>query len=576
MKDDNFFGKRMKMLVVDDEEVNDVVLKQFFQDEYDILTAVNGKDALAILEETPVQVVMLDLNMPVMDGFEVLSVMKHSERFKSLPVIAMTTQSDRDNAARAMELGAADFVTKPFLPAAVHARVRNVMASMENEWHRVEQTARDQQLVEMHRSLENDALTGIYNREAFYRKASTLMQTDVGKDYVIVYFDISCFKAINDLFRMDTGNLVLKTAAYYFQANVGDTGICGRMEADHFVLCVPKEKLDIEILLAGLDATIQSLCISHIIKFYAGIYPVTDVYLPIDQMCDRANLALRKVKGSYMTRYGYYDDSMREQMLNEQMIVRDMEFALHAGQFCIHLQPIYSLKKNCIMRAEALVRWYHPVRGLIPPTEFIPVFERNGFIIRLDRFIWETVCRLLRDIKQRFGIVTPVSVNISRLNFYSADLMDFLLGLIDKYGLEPWMLNLEITESAYTDNPHQLIPVVRAFREQGFRVLMDDFGSGYSSLNMLKNLPVDVLKIDMAFAQELESSPRASSIMKFILELSKALQMEVVVEGVETQSQVEYLEKMGGEEIQGYYFSKPVAVEQFLGLLEQDRAKAKG
>lgn len=567
--EENIFGGRLRMLIVDDIDIDDILLRQFFQDEYEIVIAKDSKEAVTVLETSPIHIMLLALNLSGMDGFEILSMLKRQDRWSALPVVAMTVAGDGDKAARAIELGAADYITRPFHPVVSRARVKNVLARRENDWYRAERLAREQQLMEMHQSLDRDNLTGIYNREAFYRRAANIMQKDSGNEYVIVYLDISCFKAINDLFRMDTGNLILKTAGYYFQASVGEIGVCGRMEADHFVMCLPKAALDMDTFLTGLDATVESLGISHNIQFYAGIYPVHDVYLPVDQMCDRANLALRRIKGNYMTRYAYYDDSMREQMLREQMIVRDMEFALQAKQFCIHLQPIYSLKEDRIMRGEALVRWNHPVRGLIPPTEFISVFEHNGFIVRLDRFIWEEVCRLLKEQKERFGKVTPVSVNISRLNFYSADLLDFLMGLIGKYELEPWMLNLEITERAYTDNPHQLIPVVKAFRDKGFRVLMDDFGSGYSSLNMLKNLPVDVLKIDMSFAQELETSERASSLMKFILELSKALQMEVVVEGVETKSQVEFLERIGGEEIQGYYYSKPMEAKQFMELLAE-------
>ena len=257
------------------------------------------------------------------------------------------------------------------------------------------------------------------------------------------------------------------------------------------------------------------------------------------------------------------------------MIVRDMEFALQEGQFCIYMQPVYNLRTNRIVSAEALVRWNHPTNGTISPGKFIPVFERNGFIVRLDRFVWEEACRFLRAKKDRGDKVIPVSVNVSRLNFYNLDLIEYLMQLVKKYELETWMLKLEVTESAYTDNPHQLMMVVRELRLHGFPVLMDDFGSGYSSLNMLKDLPVDVLKIDMGFVREIERSGRASAIIRSIVSMAQNLDMGIVVEGVETKPQVDFLGSIGCEKIQGYYFSRPLPEKEFDGLLIRDQQRAK-
>ncbi len=558
------------MLIVDDVEINRVVLTQFFQEEYNIMEAENGQEAMSIIEGQPVNIVLVDLVMPVMDGFQVLAMMKQNDQLAGIPVVVMTANNDGDSEARAMEMGAADFITKPYNPTIVRCRIRNVMAREENEWRKVAQLAQNRQLVEMHQHVEKDSLTGIYNREGFYRKAAELMQEHHQTKYSIVYLDISCFKVVNDLFRIETGNLILKTAAFYFDVLTGGSGLCARIEADHFTLCMPTEKLEMDNLIAGLDSTIQSLGISHNVLFYAGVYPVDNAFLPVDQMCDRAHMALNRVKGRYMTRYAFYDKAMRDQMIEEQMIVRNMEYALHEGQFVIHLQPVYEIPARKVIGAEALVRWHYP-KGTIPPSKFIPIFENNGFIVRLDRYVWEEACKVLRaQIDAGFEPV-PISVNLSRLNFYSHDLLDFLQSLIKKYDLEPKMLKLEITESAYMENPHQLIALVRAFRGNGFSVLMDDFGSGFSSLSMLKDLPVDVLKIDMAFVQKVDKSSRAGAIMESIVELGKHLNMDVVVEGVETQEQLDFLVKIGCREIQGYYFAKPLDKETFMGLVQRSQ-----
>lgn len=560
------------MLIVDDVEINRVVLAQFFQDEYTIIEAVNGQDALKVIESQSVSIVLVDLVMPIMDGFEVLSYIKHNDQHAQIPVIVMTARSDGSSEARAMEMGAADFIAKPYNPTIVRCRVKNVMARQENEWRKVEQVAKDQQLALMHRYIEKDSLTGIYNRETFYRKATALMQDNHGVSYDVLYFDIRDFKAINDRFRLDTGNLVLKTAAVYFQVLAGESGLCGRIEADHFAICLPASQVDMENIMEGLDHTIQSLGISHNIIFYAGVYPVDNAFLPINQMCDRAYMALNCIKGKDKNRYAYYDKRMRDRMLEEQMIVRDMEFALAGRQFGIYLQPVYNIKTNQIVAAEALARWNHPQSGMIAPGCFIPVFERNGFIARLDRFVWEEACRFLAMQKERGGKVIPVSVNVSCLNFYNPDLLEFLQRLVEKYALEKWMLKFEVTETAYADNPQQLIEMIQKLRANGFSVLVDDFGSGDSSLTLLKDLPVDALKLDMSLLREAEQSKRAAVVMETVVAMAKKLDMGIIVEGVETKSQVEYLSRIGCTDIQGYYFSRPLPEADFSILLLRDQA----
>lgn len=566
-KEGDFVDKKPVMLIVDDVEINRVVLSQFFRQEYTVVEAASGQDALKIIENRPVHIVLVDLAMPKMDGLDLLAAVKRDSRYAHIPVIVMTARSDDYGEARAIEMGAADFIVKPYNMTVVRRRVQNVMALQENTWRREEQAARNQQLIEMHHCVETDALTGLYNRETFYRRAAALLQENRGTAYDMIFFDISGFKAVNDLFRMDTGNLVLKTAAVYFRVLAGDDGLCGRIEADHFTLCLPKSRVDMDTILNGLDNIVKPLSSSHDITFYAGVYPVDNVLLPIDQMCARAQMALNHIKGSYALRYACYDDGMRDQMAEEQMIVRDMDFALQEGQFCIYLQPVCNLHTDAIVSAEALVRWKHPQHGLILPDKFIPVLERNGFIARLDRFVWEAACRFLKKQQDSGRPVIPVSVNVSRLDFYSLDLLDFLLGLLEKYGLAPWMLRLEITERAYADNPHQLSKVVHTFREKGFAVIMDNFGRGSSSLSMLKNLPVDMLKLDAAFVQEAERSERAGIVLESLVAMAGKLGMEVAVEGVETKPQVDCLAARGCELVQGYYYSRPLPEDEFAGLL---------
>lgn len=562
-------AKRPCMLIVDDVEINRSILEEFFKDDYEILQAENGLQAYEIIEQNNVDIVLLDLVMPVMDGVELLTRLKKDSRFSSIPVVATTSRSEEENEARMMELGAADFITKPYHPVIVRCRVRNVMARLENEWRKIEQAEQRVQLLELSRKIGEDPLTGLYNREKFYSAAAELMQHNSNTKYAIAYFDISHFKVINDLCDMETGNLVLKTAGACLAHYVGDMGICARLEADHFAICMPEDLLMMDDLIEALDRDMQTLVLPHTVMFYAGVFPVDDVFLPVDQMCDRAHMALSVVKDKYQKRYAVYDGLMRERMMDEQMILREMEFAIEQKQFSIYLQPIYSVVKKCDTSAEALVRWVHPKEGMISPARFIPLFERNGFIVRLDHYVWEEVCRLLAEERDKLGRVVPVSVNVSRLDFYDENLLEFFMGLMKKYDLEPWMIKLEVTESAYTDNPQQIMTMMRRFQDAGFKFLMDDFGSGYSSLSMLRNLPVDILKIDMKFVQEIVTSFRAAKIMEHMVQLAHDIHMEVVIEGVETKEQVEFLQEIGCDEIQGYYFSKPMSKDEYIERLAE-------
>ena len=532
-------------------------------DKYSVISADSEYDCFNALNNHKIDIIVLALNVQIIDGFDVLKNLKQDSHYKNIPVIAIVKYGDLEGVAHVMELGAMDFVATPLNEFIVTYRVKSAIAhSLQEE--------KDKQIKEMNRYIEIDQLTGLYNRETFYEKSAVLIRENPEVQYCIIYLDISCFKVVNDLFHTETGNLILKTAADYFLKKINPAvGVSGRIEADHFVLCVPQDTLDMDRLIQEIDDTIHTLGISHNILFFAGVYPVIDANVPIDQMCDRASMALNKIKGNYVRRYNFYDAGMRERMLKEQMIVRDMEFALKDNQFTIFLQPIFRPETNEIVSAEALVRWFHPESGMISPGYFIPVFERNGFIVKLDRFVWEAVCKFLRSRIDAGKKIVPISVNVSRLNFYSYDLLIFLLNLIKKYNLEPWMLKLEVTESAYTDNPQQLIKIINQFKENGFPILMDDFGSGYSSLNMLKNINIDVLKVDMAFVREIEHSERARTILLMIIGLAKELGMGVVTEGVETQTQLDYITNMGSVDIQGYYFSKPLAVKDFNALFDK-------
>lgn len=294
-----------------------------------------------------------------------------------------------------------------------------------------------------------------------------------------------------------------------------------------------------------------------------GIYEISDRSIPVEQMCDRALLVVDSVKGMYNKYIAVYNEELREKLLRKKKITDVMATALEEGQFIVYLQPKYSLNDNRIIGAEALVRWIHPEWGFMSPGEFIPLFEKNDFISYLDKFVWETVCARLQNWKEKGHHVLPVSVNVSRADIFKLDLVDVFNGLIRKYDIDPDYLHLEITESAYTDHSEQIIGTVEKLRKLGFTIEMDDFGSGYSSLNMLSQMSLDVLKLDMKFIQNEMMKPVEQSILNDIISMAHRLNLKVVAEGIETEEQAERLRTLDCDYAQGYYFAKPMPVEEF-------------
>jgi EAL domain-containing protein (putative c-di-GMP-specific phosphodiesterase class I) len=292
---------------------------------------------------------------------------------------------------------------------------------------------------------------------------------------------------------------------------------------------------------------------------------------------DRAHTACNLVRGSYKTHLMVFDDDMRERELFQQRLLNDLRRAVEEHQFIVYFQPKYNIQCDPprLASAEALIRWRHPELGMISPGTFVPLFERNGLIHVVDNYVWEQTVRQIAAWRDKLGFTLPVSVNRSRTDIFDPALEENLLHLVESNGLTPKELKMEVTESAYTDNASQLISVIENLRGYGFEIEMDDFGSGYSSLNMLSSLPIDVLKMDMRFIQNVREDVREFRLVELILDIARYLDVPVVAEGVETAEQLALLRKAGCELVQGYYFSKPVPPEEFekliLKQLELDR-----
>ena len=427
-----------------------------------------------------------------------------------------------------------------------------------------------QQREQLRYQAEFDSVAGIYNKHTFFSRTGELISKHPNIDYTIVRFDIDRFKVFNDLFGVETGDGLLRTIGAKMKSVMPSSVTYGYLGSDHFVMCIPTEDLDINVLINDISIFLREQPYNFTIQPRFGIYEIVDRTTSIELMCDRALLALRSIKGSYHKPYAVYDERLRRELLFEQQIVNEMSSALTEKQFAIYLQPQYSHKTGKIVSAEALVRWNHPTLGVIPPSVFIPLFEKNGFISQMDKYVWEEACRCMRrwlDENIR-PISLSVSVNISRMDIYDTELCGTLLDLVERYGLPPSMLKLEITETAYVENPVQLIDVVKKLRDKGFIIQMDDFGSGYSSLNTLKDVPVDVLKLDLKFLAGEENVERGGMILNSVVRMAQWLNLEVIAEGVETVQQANYLQSIGCDLVQGYLYSKPISIPEFEELIK--------
>ena len=423
-----------------------------------------------------------------------------------------------------------------------------------------------------------DNLTGLFNHATFCQRVQRTLDTHPSEPFELMALDIARFKVINDLFGEDTGDRILRYLAEFFKETHLPQSVFGRLHSDIFLLFYPAKDHNRERFIKTLKVLAASFTLGYRITLRFGVYIVGDqrqaeARFPVTTMIDRAVMALSKAKRTGLLDCAEYSETMRHKIVTEQSIVNEMNEALAGHHFVIYLQPKYDAATETVVGAEALVRWIHPRKGLIPPTDFIPVFEHNGFIFQLDQYIWEETCRLLRRWLDEGKNPPPISVNVSRVDFYSPQLVNILNALVKKYNIPPRLLELELTESAYTDNPQEIIAVTKELQESGFKILMDDFGSGYSSLNMLKDLPVDVLKIDLKFLDQQGTTGRGGNILNSIVHMAKWMRMPVIVEGVETREQVNFLRTIGCEFIQGYFFAQPMPIEDYERIMTRQEMR---
>ena len=561
-------GKRL-ILVADDEMINREILGEILKQDYDVIYACDGKETLTKIRENidVLSLVILDILMPEMSGLDVLRELRESGELVKIPVIVAT--SEKKSEVESLQLGATDFIPKPYPDIdVILARVIRTIELYE-----------DRDIIQL---TERDSLTGLYNREYFYRYAEQFDQyhNDMAMDAVVV--DINYFRMINERYGKAYGDDILRSIGEQVRDMVKDSGgIVCRREADTFLVYCPhrndyQDILDKASVKLRDDGTGQNR-----VRLRMGIYQNVDKSIDIERRFDRAKMAADQVKDNFTKPIGEYDIKLHDRQIYAEQLIEDFPRAIEEKQFQVYFQPKFDIRPDTpiLASAEALVRWVHPTLGMISPGAFILLFEDNGLIQTLDRYVWEKTAKQIKEWKNECGYSVPISVNVSRIDMYEPKLADTLISILKNHGLTGQDLLLELTESAYTQDSKQIIETVEKLRDLGFQIEMDDFGTGYSSLNMISNLPIDALKLDMQFIRNAFSDGGNTHMVEVIIGIADYLSVPVIAEGVETEEQLRALKALGCDLVQGYFFSKPVPAREFepfiLQKKEADKAAAK-
>ena len=548
-------NRKRKVLVVDDEIVNRQLLGFILETHYEVLYAENGQVALDIVsrERESISVILLDLRMPVMDGLTLLNILKADSELSAIPVIVLTSETKYE--VDSLKMGAIDFIKKPYdLPEIILARVQRIIELTE-----------DKRIIGI---AEHDD-TGLYTKNFFLEYMRQIDQFKGEKSMDTIALDIDHFHLINEIYGREFGDLVLVKIGERIKGLLEEhSGIGCHWDVDQFYIYC--EHLESDDALRKLIDDIGDFSKSARVRMRAGIFHESD--MGPEERSNRlsgARFACNTLRNSYTKSIAVYDSKLHDNEVFNERLINDMQTGIDEHQFKVFFQPKYDITgdRPVMCAAEALVRWQHPEFGLLSPGRFIPAFESNGLLHRLYRAVWEEAAIRVSRWKKELGVEMTVSVNVSRIDLYDADTLEFILDLIKKYDISPEMFHLEITESAYIDDTAEMLSTIRSLQEAGLYIEMDDFGAGFSSLNMLTDMPIDCLKLDVLFARSIDRDERKFRLVEMLISLAKYLGLPVIAEGVEEKEQYERLKSAGCDMVQGYYFSKPVPEEEFIRLM---------
>ena len=552
------FEVKKTILVVDDEAINRDILAAILSDDFSVLEAEDGHQALDILlkQEHKVDLVLLDVFMPF-DGREVLKVRQQNAKLKSIPFIVCT--SDKNIEEECFHFGVNDFVKKPYEnPDIIIARIKRMIELYEDR--------------SVLKDVEREKLTNFYNREFFKKYAQQFdsLYPEIAKDMLAI--SINKFRVVNELYGHDFADKILLAIASALNRCLEDyRGIIGKDGGSTFVVYI-EHRESYEELERELSDFIARVAGDAGIAIHMGVYPNVDPHMDKETVLSRTESTMDLLVHDFSRKIAVYNEEKQAKALHMEELLDAFQQALEEGQFKLYFQPKYNVTgdRPVLSSAEVLVRWISPRFGFVNPGEFIPLFEENGLIGPLDAYLFEKAAAYMGEWKRKYGVIVPLSVNLSRVDIYRPHVVEEIIRFVEANDIPRSALYVEITESAFVEDGGDVIPVIASLRDNGFKVEIDDFGSGYSSFNTLVDLPFDVLKIDMQIIKSMDRSPKVKEIIKMLINLAKIMDSVTVAEGVETKEQCDFLKENGCDVIQGYYFSKPLPLDDFEALIRKE------
>ena len=544
---------KRKVLVVENDLNYQKTFSSAIEEQYEVIFCNDGKELLARLknDKTKYSLVAIDIDLPGIDGTELFSIISDDPHYKSIPVI-MLIRNEKD-VIKCLEIGVSGFISKPYdSPNLILAKVKRYILLTEQS--------------DIIARTEKDALTGLLSKHYFYEYINEFETFFPDSKMDAIAINIKKFHTINAMFGREFGDRILiKVAKALNRIMEQYGGIASRVESDTFYVYIASHDSYQEIIFGALKGVTAKLDKDYHVDFKIGVYHEVDKTQTIEKRFDDAMRALRRNDDSLKSTLVVYNKEMHEKELFDEKLVLEFDKSIKEKQFHVYLQPKMDISgpHPRLTSAEALVRWVHPVYGIISPITFIPLFEKNGLIQKLDAYIWNEAASQVRKWKDEYGINLPISINVSRVDLFNANLADELLDILKRNNISINELFLEVTESAVVSDTSQIMKNVKVLKEKGFTIEMDDFGTGYSSMHMVSNLPLDALKIDMIFISNLLSSNKDKRMVQIILEIAKLLNAKTIAEGVESKEQLELLKEMGIDIAQGYYFSEPLPINEF-------------
>ena len=542
------------VLVIEDNAINREMLKEILSEQYQVLEAEDGQEGLELLRMfyRELSLILLDVQMPRMNGYEFLEQTRSDALLSAVPIIVTTGSTISADEEKCLAMGASDFITKPYNPRVILRRMEALIRLRES--------------IATLQAVEYDALTGLYTKTAFQHHLQQLLRLDPEDSYDLMLVNVEGFNYLNERFGEEGGNELLRHIANVIRTYGSESLLTCRYHADRFYVLRRHMDRDPEQEAAAFDAKIheQAPIRDFVVKYAVYFNIPTDLSPGV--LTHRLSQTIKTISRQYDRIVAQYDQQMSDRMERLHAIEACMEEALRQKQFQVWYQPKHDPHTGRIAGAEALVRWVHPEYGFLPPGEFIPLFEENGFITKLDLYIWQTACRDLRQWRELGLSLVPISVNASRRDFLSIDTAEDLLRPVLENQIDPSLLHVELTESLGISD--QIVKQkIEAIHALGFQIELDDFGSGQSSLGSLRTIPIDLLKMDISFIRDLDHQKQ---IVQMIISLAHALGQKAVAEGIETEYQKNVLRDMGCDYIQGYYYSKPLPEPEFRAYLEKE------